>query len=402
MRSRGFRILGTAIAVLVFATMATTAHAQATFYDGKPVVEEDGFFRYINPDVLKKMRAQEPLTKAASVLRWKVEKSGYAGYADIALEENGVALHWKGDVPAAMKTAMSTAGRHAPVRVVPATHSQADLRAAITPIYEYMKKHPGGPVHSVGIRQDGSSIEVGSSAADLRTVAADLPKMNIPVKVVRKEAPKPTSRLEDTAPYYGGARITNPDKGNRYCTSGFGVKNGAGTEFLLTAAHCYTPPDRAARYTSGTLIGRASHEVYWHDLIMIPTDAGNRVYDGGVGSGEFSKVVHAWDWVYTGDYLCTSGSVSGVVCNVIQGNAFNYAYCDYDFDGDWTCKDDLLLAYQNDGLEASRPGDSGGPVFGLRGDGVVAKGIIAGNGGRSVLIYQDFGTAWRDFNITVI
>src|SRR5687768_14614893 len=101
MRSRGFRIMGTAIAVLVFATMATTAHAQATFQNGKPVIEEDGFVRYIDPDVLKKMRAQEPLTKAASVLRWEVEKSGHAGYADIALEENGVALHWKGDVPAA-------------------------------------------------------------------------------------------------------------------------------------------------------------------------------------------------------------------------------------------------------------------------------------------------------------
>ncbi|MFI0449645.1 S1 family peptidase [Actinomadura sp. 6N118] len=398
MKSRSFRMLGAAIAALMFTMMATTAHAQAAFQDGKPVNEEDGFFRYIDPDVLKKMRAQEPLTKAASVLRWEVEKSGYAGYADIALEGNGVALHWKGDVPATMKTAMSTAG--APVRVVPATHSQADLRAAITPIYEYMKKHPGGPVHSVGIKQDGSSIEVGSATADLQKVAADLPKSNIPVKVVRKEAPQMTSRLEDSAPYYGGARFRNLTKGG-YCTSGFGVKNGAGTEFMLTAAHCYTAPDQVGTYDSRRYIGTASHEAYWHDLIMIPTDAGTRIYDGGVGSGEFSKPVRAWDWVYTGDYLCISGSVSGVVCNIIQGNGYTFAYCDWDSDGDWTCMNDLLLAYQNDGREASQPGDSGAPIFGLRSDGVVAKGIHSASGGRSVIVYQDFGTAWRDFNITV-
>ncbi|KAB2345182.1 chymotrypsin family serine protease [Actinomadura rudentiformis] len=389
------------ITALVSVSMATAANAQTRFQDGKPVIEEDKPFSYIDPGVLKKMRAQEPLTKAASVLRWEVEKSGHAGYADIALEENGVALHWKGDVPAAMKTAMSTASRLAPVRVVPAKHSKADLRAAITPLYEYMKKHPGGPVHSVGIRQDGSSIEVGSAASDLRTVATDLPKTSIPVKVVRKAAPKSASRLEDTAPYWGGARIWNPAK-KLNCTSGFGVKNSNGTGFLLTAAHCFTPPERVSRYTSVTTIGYASHENWAHDILLVTTHAGGRIYDGGVGSGEFSKSVYGWDWVYSGEYLCASGSVSGVICNYTQGNGFTYSYCDYDSDGDWTCRNDLLLAIQMDGLRASQGGDSGGPVFSLRNDGVVAKGIISGHDGWSGLIHQDFGTAWRDFGVVPI
>ncbi|KAB2345155.1 hypothetical protein [Actinomadura rudentiformis] len=127
--------------------------------------------------------AQEPLTKAASVLRWEVEKTGYAGYADVALEENGVALHWKGDVPAAMKSAIGSAVKHAPVRVVPARYSQADLRAAITPIYEYMKKHPGGPVRSVSaagaavpFSSTRTSVPPGAISASTRSRADQRPR----------------------------------------------------------------------------------------------------------------------------------------------------------------------------------------------------------------------------------
>jgi hypothetical protein len=406
MRSSGFRILAAAIAVLASAAMAPTADAQTRFQDGKPVIEEKTPFGYLPADVRAKMRAQEPLTKAASVLRWEFENAPArnAGYANIVLEKNAVALHWKGEVSAGMKAAVTRAGRHAAVRVVPARYSQAELRAATAPIFEYMKKHPGGPVRSVGVTDGGDALEVGVVDSDPRVAGADLPEVNIPVKVVPKQAPKSTSRLADTPPYWGGARIQTPDSvnPNAYCSTGFGVKNGAGIEYVLTAAHCYTPPDRATVWATGTTMGYASHEVYWHDILLITTHAGGRIYDGGVGTGEFSKSVYGWDWAYAGEYLCQSGATSGVVCNFTQGNGFTYSYCDYDSDGDWTCQDDLLLAVQMDGLQATRGGDSGGPVFGLRNDGVVAKGIVSGHAGFSYMIHQDFGTAWRDFGVTPI
>ncbi|MFC7723075.1 chymotrypsin family serine protease [Nonomuraea recticatena] len=393
-------MLVAALAVLVSAVMVPPAEARLRAQDGKPIIEEKTPFGYIPADVREKMRAQEPLTKAASLLRWEVENNGHAGYANISLEPDGVALHWKGQIPPGMKTAMTQAGQHAKVRVVPARYSQAELRAATDSLFEYMKEHPGGPVRSVGVSQDGSAIEVGVVDSEAQTSTADLPKTAIPVKTVRRAAPKLTSRLSDSAPYWGGARLWNPARQTK-CTSGFGVKNSAGTEFLLTAAHCFTPPEQVETWTCCRTVGNATHETYWHDLLLVQTDAGGRIYDGGVGTGEFSKSVYGWDWVYSGEYLCTSGSVSGVICNFTQGNAFTFSYCDWDSDGDWTCMNDLLLAVQMDGLLAGLEGDSGGPVFSLRNDGVIAKGIISGRNDH-VLIHQDFGTAWRDFGIVPI
>jgi hypothetical protein len=78
-------------------------------------------------------------------------------------------------------------------------------------------------------------------------------------------------------------------------------------------------------------------------------------------------------------------------------NNFTFWFCDTDAYGSTECYSDLILANQHDGLTASRPGDSGGPVFGLVGTGqVTAKGTITGVSGTSGLIFQDFATAWRD------
>jgi hypothetical protein len=57
----------------------------------------------------------------------------------------------------------------------------------------------------------------------------------------------------------------------------------------------------------------------------------------------------------------------------------------------------LILARQIDGLSASQPGDSGGPVFTLDGDGFRAKGIISGVGSHSEMWFQDWHDAIRLF-----
>ena len=47
-------------------------------------------------------------------------------------------------------------------------------------------------------------------------------------------------------------------------------------------------------------------------------------------------------------------------------------------------------------------GDSGGPVFSLASHNrVTAKGIISGSG-ENLMVFQDFGTASRDFGINVL
>lgn len=366
---------------------------------GKPETTESEPYSYIEPEIRRKMLAQVPLSKAAGVLRWEYERHRHAGYTNVMLEDGGVALYWKGGaVPAAMDTALRKAREIAPVRIVAARHSMAELRAEAQRLSDFMKRRPGGPIHTVEVRGDGSGLEAQTRDPDTVGVRAKLPRVAVPLSVVRKQPQHKTTRLDDTAPYWGGARIKNFNRGNS-CTSGFAVWQ-SGREYLLTAAHCFTPIDGVVTPT-GRWIGNAEQERWDHDVILVRADAAGRIYDGGVGSGEFSKAVSGWNWVNPYEWVCHSGSVTGALCGIQVSSSFTYSYCDYDSDGDWTCQYDLLIAWQKNGYLVVRDGDSGGPVFSLDGTTkVVAKGIISGKTWEDHgLIFQDFGTAWRDFGI---
>jgi hypothetical protein len=110
------------------------------------------------------------------------------------------------------------------------------------------------------------------------------------------------------------------------------------------------------------------------DRLMIATElpSAGWIYDGRVGTGEFSKPVAGASHSYVGDWLCTSSGYSGAVCN-IRVTATNAS--------SWTNegpKVELVRAEQIDHIAPVGQGDSGGPVFSLTADysKVIAKGII--------------------------
>jgi hypothetical protein len=246
----------------------------------------------------------------------------------------------------------------------------------------------------VEVPADGTGLIL---AADGAVATTDLPSTGVPIRIVQRPRMQLLSRLADTAPFWGGARIVNADNGAG-CSSGFAVTSG-GVNYLLTAGHCGRPGGGWYNGDRSRFIGTATRENVAHDLLLVPTSAAGRIYDGGVGVGEFSKGVVGWDWAIPGEYVCQSGSVSGAVCGIRNTNSFQYTLCDTDPYGNYECYSDLILAQKTDGGLAARHGDSGGPVFTLSGtSNVVAKGTITGGGG-SWLVYQDFGTAWRDFGI---
>jgi hypothetical protein len=166
---------------------------------------------------------------------------------------------------------------------------------------------------------------------------------------------------------------------------------------MLTAGHCGRPNGGWSNGDVTQFLGHGAHEHIIHDLLLIGADGGSRIFDGGVGSGEFTKAVAGWDWVYGGEWLCSSGSVSGAICNHVVSSFFN-TVCGYDAYGNYECYSDLIASFQVDGWIAARPGDSGGPVFGLTGDRVLAKGTMTAVAGNW-LYWQDFGTAWTDFGV---
>jgi len=361
-------------------------------------------FSSVAPDVLQKMQAQAPLAQAARVITDAVHSQAalLSGYAGIALEDQQVVLWWKGKQPRALQQALAKARDIAAIEVRSAAHSHKELRAAAEIVARKMKADAASPVHTVEIPVDGSGLHL-VTERDVGEASAWLPAVGVPIAFETRSPVQLTSRYHDTVPFWGGAAILNPEVGVR-CTSGFAVTNGY-TNYLLTAGHCGRPGGPWYNGDWSIQIGTASAENVGHDLLLIPTNSGGRIYDGGVGVGEFSKGVAGWNWAYAFEWVCQSGSTSGAVCG-IQNTIFStYSFCAVDAYGSRECYNDLVLARRPDNGVASRPGDSGGPVFTLYGSTrVVAKGTVTGTASdifcsQCYLIYQDFGTAWRDFGI---
>ncbi|MEU6222833.1 hypothetical protein [Streptomyces sp. NPDC047042] len=345
-------------------------------------------------DDLARMTEQQPLVAAADKIRWAQENAGFAGFTGIGLEEGRVALWWKGAIPATMRKAIGEARRIAPVRVVEADYSFGELKTASARLQEQLAEDPSLG-HTVKIPTDGSGLvlaregtSIARSAVQSRAIASDA--AGVPVSTVVEEPLQEASRQSDSPPWWGGSIILK-DNGV-YCTSGFGVTDSSGAEYILTAEHCGTAGERFST-GSGAYIGTPVKARDDHDVMLIQTsDVQNYTYTGNQGSNVGVRV-DGWDWTYPGEYLCQSGFTSagatgGPVCNI---KVLFY----------WNDSEDLVEGEQMDGQEAARSGDSGGPLYaGSASGGTIAKGTVTRSGG-SRIGFQDFGTAWRDFGIWI-
>lgn len=155
--------------------------------------------------------------------------------------------------------------------------------------------------------------------------------------------------------------------------------------------------------------------------MLVQSNVGGRIYatDGPstpwppapVPGTEYSLPVAGWDRPIDGELLCQSGSVSGTVCG-LRNTGVEVSFSAYDP----RCKcyelyEDLEMAKRVDGGQAVESGDSGGPVFVpyfSRRAGAwrtIAKGTVTAGGGalgggpEDRLLYQDFGTAYRQWGV---
>ncbi len=333
--------------------------------------------------VQARMLSQQPLIAAADIVKAEAEDAG--GFAGLVLEDAHVELWWKGDVPDSVTAAVKRASEVAPVRVSPAAHTNAELRAAAKSVDA--NRGPGSPVHAVKVPANGSGLVLGAYPwSDATTFTAAL-AVDVPVTVVHEEPMRPVSRRNDGPSWRGGATIV---LGNAACTSGFAVRNGADARFLLTAAHCGNPGQRVTDPT-GEFIGNVGAEHSDHDIMLIPTgNVTSQVYVGG-GDSNSVEAVRGWGDVYTNEILCQSGVTSAqatgnAVCNI----KVLFFYAD---------REDLVEGEQLNGQPAARPGDSGGPVYGpSSAGGVIAKGTVTRTAGARIG-FQDFRTASRDFGV---
>jgi hypothetical protein len=333
------------------------------------------------PTVWQQMLAQQPLVHAAEVLQ--AAAADEAGFAGIVLEQDHVALWWKGAVPKTVTAAIAQAETHAPVEIAAARHSNAELRRAAAVI----EAKRGKQVHAIKIPSDGSGLILGTTEAAATRALTGL--VDVPVKTVVEAPLQPVSRQNDAPPWKGGATIV---LGNAACTAGFSVRDGAGARYLLTAGHCGNPGTRVTDPT-GEFIGNVGAKHSDHDILLIPTgNVVNQQYIGG-GDSNTTTPVQGWGDVFTNEILCQSGVTSaretgGPVCNI----KVLFFYAD---------REDLVEGEQLNGQQAARPGDSGGPVYGPSSiGGVIAKGTVTRVAGARIG-FQDFRTANRDFGVHI-
>jgi hypothetical protein len=400
-QSKTKRIVYGALCVTLLATSAVAQQAEDKDVPSSSTEKFD-------EATLKLLQAQETLSRAASEIRWEVEKNwnaqagGSGNYNSIKLNSDAVVLRWKGELPDNIAQAVERARRIAPVRVEAVANSRIDLKAAASSVGDFIEAQSkvGGAYHGVWVIDDERIRVDVLPKQDIAAAREALPKVSVPVEVRQIERVQLMSRYNDSPPWWGGARYFAERYGQvrSQCTTGFGVTNGS-TKYILSAAHCGTYPDRAVDPT-WEFMGYVGAELWSHDIVLINTaSAGSRIYDGGVNVGEFSKGVAGWDWVYSNDFLCHSGSTSGVMCG-FRPIAWAERVWGCDSDGDCFWIEDLIAAELLDGRQVGQGGDSGGPVFFPRSDGrVTAKGTITARSWDNLLLFQDFGTAWRDFGV---
>jgi hypothetical protein len=176
-------------------------------------------------------------------------------------------------------------------------------------------------------------------------------------------------RLNDTAPFWGGAKINSGSSG---CTSGFSVrKTTTLVGYMVTAGHCWVAGS-TVKTPAGLTVGSVRFKAAFpaRDVEFIGDKTyGNAIYIGDA-TGTKGTVGDARDPV-AGVTYCTSGAYSTELCNKVA-IAVNVFHCFSDGSG---CTD-KMVSFSN-GLTMLH-GDSGGPMYLKSGSTVYARGTIIG------------------------
>jgi hypothetical protein len=327
------------------------------------------------------MAAQAPLVIAAEEIS-NLDKGGTGlGGIRLQVDKRVLDVWWKGEPPAAVREAIARHSRDSGIKVnlQQSKYSQRELNEAARSVVANRDRDTYRGLVRVGPRVDGSGLVVGvTKLTDAARI--DFP---VPVEVVVENPFISTSRANDTAPWWAGG-VTTPvlPAGNalRQCSTGFAVGR-VFSKGILTANHCSFGGGLPINDGAGELIGvaepRPTGNAFLTDSLYIVTNSSARIFDGGVGIGEFSKPVAGLTGTFPGQFVCTSGAGTGAHCDIRIDSINNHSVL---FLPEIFFVDGIVMATQISGGVANGAGDSGGPVFTLSSDfsKVFAAGMIVG------------------------
>ncbi|MER6915014.1 peptidase [Streptomyces sp. NPDC000594] len=340
---------------------------------------------------------------------------GYGGLIT-APKKSAITLYWKGTVPAPVRQAMRS-DRRVTVKVAPAPYTRHQLMTARDRVFKQQSELPGR-LTGIGPSPDGKGLLIGMAPERGKNtlarkapaaVARGVADITGGIAVVKVEASSPESavgkaplakalladkRMEAFAvgrngqqAYGGAAWVYKDSAGTHFCTTGFAVQYTAspGTQRMSSAAHCGTPngPAHSPEYPTSRPFGRMHTHHYNRDIsIMNAAQAGaNNFFQPsiwlgpwrGQPSGQSRKAVADLGNNHVGQYVCSSGAISGSLCGIrivatdqiipVDGPAIVY---------------NGVKVAEDHGLAIWGSGDSGGPIVGyLDSRSVHANGIIS-------------------------
>lgn len=264
------------------------------------------------------------------------------------------------------------------VQVVDSRYTRVELEQAAAQVWAAAKREAGNgvEVYSIVLPSDGHGLEVRMNApqragALSAAVAEEGTLAAADVDYVAGHRVRPLTRENPAPPYQGGIPIRWDFWISGWdCTAAFGVRNSAGTEYLLTAEHCYDVGD-GIEDMNGDSVGTVRSETVRYDAALIQTDSQSGVWV----NDDFVFNVRSQQFSFEGEYVCQSGYTS--YPNRCQIQVTN-DLIQYELDDGKGVRVGVE-GRQCGGCPAAAHGDSGGPVWSIRSsDGfVAARGIVS-------------------------
>lgn len=361
------RVILVSVAVLV--SMLAAVHASASPAD------EGGEGSQI-------WKLQEPIDKANSKIdELLATNPGWLDYyagSEADVPNRRLQVNIKPDAPEVLYRELADLGSGVTVSFAEADYSYNEMQT------EALRLMQGGALTGVALLSSGDGLKItpsatGSGLAAKRASSADSP-MIVEVEDAVTTDPAVATRQNDSSAspgWKGGARIKNGTGG---CSTAFGATTSDGRVHLMTAYHCARGTGIKITDGAGETIGTTFGTLPNRDVIRVSAArVAPRVYDGAWNNtAGYYKTVTGKTSNGSGTYVCSSGSYTGVNCNIkITDSTYIYALVGHPT----ILITGVRAEQQTSGAKAVGKGDSGGPVFKIvsgSSTNRLAAGVISG------------------------
>ncbi|WP_147457236.1 hypothetical protein [Micromonospora pisi] len=273
--------------------------------------------------------------------------------------KDALVIYWRGEMSPAAQAALVEHRKRVPISVIPARYTEAELLA------EAQRLSANREIAVVGPAADGSGLVIqghdGAPGAAVRQwVSTTSPGVAVRYSTAPADKMIPATRQNDSSPWSAGARTDD-------CTTGPVVRRGTSAIRIMFAAHCGGNGTQVFD-NNGELIGTVedANATADHSLIVPNILGRGWTWDGPVQSTQAKAVASAGAPVL-GNWYCSSGSHSGIICTIqmTEGFAMRGGI------GPLALGDKDVAT-----LPAGGQGDSGAPIYDLTGAKVIMRGQL--------------------------